>query len=168
MISNSVTHLRSYTNSAVADITKNSAPILPVTPRNCRLCRADVSASSTDIVTSNKVKSKVFYGQEPPSGESTTTECGVNYQLLAVITEVAQWGTPSCRLTVDHNQLRTMASETVDPIDWLHPPPTWAVPPVHLVHSINRCSSATAGIERATLQPSACEATTLPMRPLRV
>ena len=22
---------------------------------------------------------KVFYGQEPPSGESTTTECGVNY-----------------------------------------------------------------------------------------
>ena len=28
---------------------------------------------------------KVFYGQEPPSGESTTTECGFNYQLLAVI-----------------------------------------------------------------------------------
>ena len=41
-------------------------------------------------------KGKVFYGQEPPSGESTTTECGVNYQRLAVITEVAQWGTPSC------------------------------------------------------------------------
>ena len=35
-------------------------------------------------------------GQEPHSGESTTTECGVNYQLLAVITELAQWGTPSC------------------------------------------------------------------------
>ena len=33
----------------------------------------------------NKVKGKVFYGQEPPSGESTTTECGFNYQLLAVI-----------------------------------------------------------------------------------
>ena len=29
-------------------------------------------------------KGKVFYGQEPPSGESTTTESGVNYQLLAV------------------------------------------------------------------------------------
>ena len=28
---------------------------------------------------------KVFYGQEPPSGESTTTECGFNYQLLAAI-----------------------------------------------------------------------------------
>ena len=43
-----------------------------------------------------KVKGKVFYGEEPPSGESTTTEYGVNYQLLAVITEAAQWGTPSC------------------------------------------------------------------------
>ena len=43
-----------------------------------------------------KVKGKVFYGQEPPSGESTTTECGFNYQLRAVITEVAQWGAPSC------------------------------------------------------------------------
>ena len=37
--------------------------------------------------------------QEPPSGEFTTTECGVNYQLLADCsntTEVTQWGTPSC------------------------------------------------------------------------
>ena len=32
-----------------------------------------------------KGKGKIFYGQEPPSGESTTTECGFNYQLLAVI-----------------------------------------------------------------------------------
>ena len=31
-----------------------------------------------------KVKGKVFYGQELPSGESTTTECGINYELLAV------------------------------------------------------------------------------------
>ena len=43
-----------------------------------------------------KGKNVVFYGQEPPSGESTTTECGVNYQLLAVITKEAKWGTPSC------------------------------------------------------------------------
>ena len=35
MISNSVTHLRSYTNSAIADIAGNSAPISPVTPRDC-------------------------------------------------------------------------------------------------------------------------------------
>ena len=31
------------------------------------------------------VSGKVSCGQEPPSGESTTTECGVNYQLLAVM-----------------------------------------------------------------------------------
>ena len=30
-------------------------------------------------------KGKVFYGQEPPSVESTTTISGVNYQLLAVM-----------------------------------------------------------------------------------
>ena len=42
------------------------------------------------------VLKKVVCGQEPPSGESTTTQCGFNYQLLAVITEVAQWGAPSC------------------------------------------------------------------------
>ena len=39
-----------------------------------------------------KVKGKVFYGQEPLSGESTTTECGGNYQLLAVDhTSCGQW-----------------------------------------------------------------------------
>ena len=34
-----------------------------------------------------------------------------------------------------------MASETEDPIDWSHPPPSWAVPPERLVHSINHCTS---------------------------
>ena len=43
-----------------------------------------------------KKKVKVIYGQDPLSLESTTIECGVNCQLLAVITEVAQRGTPSC------------------------------------------------------------------------
>ena len=63
----------------------------------------DLSHQVNTIATINifcmsniKGKGKVFFSQEPPSGESTTTECGVNYQLLAVITEVAQWGTPSC------------------------------------------------------------------------
>ena len=28
---------------------------------------------------------KVFYGQEPPSGESTTNVRGVNYQILSVM-----------------------------------------------------------------------------------
>ena len=41
MISNSVTHLRSYTNSAIADIAENSAPISPVTPRDRRRHRAE-------------------------------------------------------------------------------------------------------------------------------
>ena len=30
-------------------------------------------------------KCKVFYGQVPPSGKSTTTECGVNDQQLSVM-----------------------------------------------------------------------------------
>ena len=33
----------------------------------------------------NKGKSKVFYGQEPPSGEFTATQRGLSYQLLAEI-----------------------------------------------------------------------------------
>ena len=41
MISNSVTHLRSYTNSAIADIAGNSALISPVTPRDRRRRRAE-------------------------------------------------------------------------------------------------------------------------------
>ena len=41
MISNSVTHLRSYANSAIADIGENSAPISPLTPRDRRHHRAD-------------------------------------------------------------------------------------------------------------------------------
>ena len=50
MISNSVTHLQSYTNSAIAE---NSAPIPPVTPRDRRCRRADVSASSADVSASS-------------------------------------------------------------------------------------------------------------------
>ena len=34
-----------------------------------------------DLNNRGKGKSKFFYGQEPPSGEFTTTECEVNYQL---------------------------------------------------------------------------------------
>ena len=40
----------------------------------------------------------------------------------------------------NHNQLRTMASETVDPIDWSHPPLSLAVPPERHVHGINQCN----------------------------
>ena len=41
---------------------------------------------------------------------------------------------------VNHNQLRTMTSEAVDPIDWSHPPLSWAVSPERLVHSIDQCN----------------------------
>ena len=65
-----------------------------------------------------------------------------------------------------------MASETVDQIDWSHPPPSWAVPPERLVHSINECNisgtktcnrsmqgnhlayAATQGITRLELYPN--------------
>ena len=41
-------------------------------------------------------------------------------------------------VAVDHNQLRTLASETVDPIDWSPPLPSWAVPPeLHVLPGVN-------------------------------
>ena len=42
-------------------------------------------AKTMIVSRSRTVKGKVFYGQEPPSEGSTTTECVFNYQLLAVI-----------------------------------------------------------------------------------
>ena len=81
-----------------------------------------LSCSSSVFQPANfiKGKGKVFYGQKSPSGESTTTECGVNYQLLAVITEVAQWGTSSCSRpqSATDNGVRDGRS------NWLVAPPT--------------------------------------------
>ena len=42
------------------------------------------------FITNLKRIGKVFYGQEPPSGEPTTTDSGVDYQLLAVM----YWSSP--------------------------------------------------------------------------
>ena len=47
-------------------------------------------------------------------------------------------------VAVNHNQLRTMASETVYTIDWSHPPPSWAVIPErlrgnHLAYAATHC-----------------------------
>ena len=36
-------------------------------------------------VGTKKYNGKVFNGHEPLSGESTTTECGVNYQLYILV-----------------------------------------------------------------------------------
>ena len=63
----------------------------------------------------------------------TITICGVNYQPLLNATEVAQWATLSCSRP---SKPQTMASETVDPIDWqLHTTLFRAVPHEGLLHS---------------------------------
>ena len=97
-----------------------------------------ICIKSHQVIDKIKQKGKVFYGQEPPSGESTTTECGVNYRLLC--SNVLKQPNGELLVAVNHNQLRTMASEAVDPIVWTHPPPSWAVPPERHVQSINQCN----------------------------
>ena len=62
-------------------------------------------------------------------------------QLSTTCCNLLKWTNGELLVAVDHNQRLTMASETVDPIDRSPSPPSWAVLP----HSINRCSSATAG-----------------------
>ena len=62
-----------------------------------------------------------------------------------------------------------MTSETVDPIDWSHPPPSWAVPPeVHVLHSDNEAYKSQdllhqPGLERVSTgmgdQRTTCAAT---------
>ena len=114
----------------------------------------------------SKSKGKVLYGQEPPSGESTTTEGGVNYQLLGVITEVAQWGTPSCSRPqpATDNGARDCRS------NWLVAPPTLrAVPPeLHVLDGYNAAYKSQdllhqPGLEQASMrmpdQRTTCAAT---------
>ena len=71
MISNSVTHLRCYTNSAIADIAGNSAPISPVTLRDRR-----VSASSADIIASNDLR--VIADVAAPNADVFTSSADVS------------------------------------------------------------------------------------------
>ena len=91
-----------------------------------------------DYVAPAVYKGKVFYGQEPPRGKSTTTECWV--QLSTTCSYVLKQPNGELLVAVNHNQLRTVASETVDPIDWSHPPPSWTVPPERHVQSSNQCN----------------------------
>ena len=109
-----------------------------------------------------KGKGKVVYGQEPPSGEPTTTECGFNYQLLAVITEVAQWGAPSCSQPqpATDNGVRDSRS------NWQVAPPTLhrAVPPeLHVLHTAmraanhkTRCTESAANLRLQNARPTHC------------
>ena len=59
-------------------------------------------------------------------------------QLSTTRSNVLKQPNGELQVAVNHNQLRTMASETVDPIDWSHPPPSWEVPPGRHVYSINQ------------------------------
>ena len=67
MISNSVMHLRSYTNTAIADIGRNSMPILPETPheRLYRHAKRDVATLSADVIRIeshyHRIKWQVFH-----------------------------------------------------------------------------------------------------------
>ena len=61
-------------------------------------------------------------------------------QLSTTCSNVLKQPNGELQVAVNHNQLRTMASKTVDPIDWSHPPPSWAVPPERHVHSTNQCN----------------------------
>ena len=101
-----------------------------------------------EVLFFSDLKGKVFYGQEPPSIEFTTTECCQLSTTCSIITKVAKIG---LLVAVDHNKERRMASKTVDQLDFLNPPFSWEVPPERLVCSINRCSSATAGIRSCNL-----------------
>ena len=84
-------------------------------------------------------KGKVFYGQEGAS------QWRIYYhrmwvQLSITFTNVLKQPNGELLVAVNHNQLWTMASETVDPIDWSHPLPAWAVLPERHVHSIIQCN----------------------------
>ena len=59
-------------------------------------------------------------------------------QLSTTCSNVLKQPNGELLVAVNHKQLRTMASETVDPIGWSHPPPSWT--PERHVHSINQCN----------------------------
>ena len=61
-------------------------------------------------------------------------------QLSTTCSNVLKQPNGELPVAVNHNQLRTMASERVDAIDWSHLPPSWAVSPELHVHSINQCN----------------------------
>ena len=61
-------------------------------------------------------------------------------QLSTTCSNVLKHPNGELLVAVNHNQLWTMVSEMVDPIDWLHPPPSWTIPPERHVLSINQCN----------------------------
>ena len=97
-------------------------------------------------------KSKVFYFQKLHSGESTTRMWG---KLSTTCSNLLKYPNGELEVAVDHNQLRTMASETVDRIAWSHPH-SW---------QYTLCSSCIVWIGAARSQPcSICNLETFCMR----
>ena len=77
-------------------------------------------------------------------------------QLSTTCSNALKQPTGELLVAVNHNQLRTMASESIDPINWSHPPPSWAVPPERLVHSINQCTSAESNVQPQLARQPPC------------
>ena len=94
------------------------------------------------------VKGKVFYGQEPPGGESTTTEFGFNYQLLAVI----YWNRSQPQPATD-NGIRVGSS------NWLVAPSTLhraVSPDLHVLHTAMRAGLQITRVT-ALREPRSCD-----------
>ena len=85
------------------------------------LVKDEPSFASGPAAGRNSSKGKVFNGQEPPSGESTTTECGFNYQLLAVI----YWSSPMGSSQLQSTTPATDHSVTDGRSNWLVAPPPY-------------------------------------------
>ena len=111
-------------------------------------------------------KGRVFYGQEPPSGESTTTECGGQLSTtLQYSTEVAQLGTPSCsRQPAKDNGVRDGWS------NWLVAPTLMGSTPWAPRIARFKCGLQIAGLAAATgarthVHAWVCQANALPVQP---
>ena len=74
-------------------------------------------------------------------------------------------------VAVDHNQLRTMALETVDPIDWSHIPPSGAVPSeLHVLHGVNAAYKSQDLLRQPGLESASTglpDQRTVPVLPLK-
>ena len=73
--------------------------------------------------------------------------------ILAVITEVAQSGAPSCS---QPQPATDKASETVDPIDWSHPPPYTGQYPMSSTYCTLQCGLQITRLA-ALSQPRTCD-----------
>ena len=73
---------RHFTLSVVSLIVECTKDSVRVTKKNIQIFVGRLGWKW--IERSEKVKGKVVYGQEPPSGESTTTECKKHYTKTGV------------------------------------------------------------------------------------